>query len=241
MLAALAATGVVLGLAVTAYAVTAPGGAGHGRAAGQASTRSWRPTISKHPDKVALSNLARFDFDAGRRAHGFRCRLDSRRWKECRGPVSFAQLGSGGHAFAVLAFDRYGRRSAAARFRWRILEAKAFSIAPHPADAGTLFPGAPPVALPLTIENPNPAPIFVISLRVTASADPPGCPHDENLSLIAASVSSAAPLRIPAEGSASLPAPGLAAPAIQLRDLPVNQDACRGARFPLSFSGEARG
>jgi hypothetical protein len=97
------------------------------------------------------------------------------------------------------------------------------------------------VILPLTIENPNPVPIFVTDLRVAATADPPGCAREENLSLIAASLSSAAPLRVPAGGSASLPAPGVSPPAIQLRDLPVNQDACQGARFPLAFSGEARG
>jgi hypothetical protein len=240
-LAALLAIGVVLGLVVAAYASTRPGGAGRGMPAGAAPDRSWRPTISRHPDRVALSSVARFDFDAGRRARGFRCRLDSRRWRDCRGPVSFAHLDPGRHSFAVLAFDREGRRSAAARFRWRILEAKGFTIASHPAEAATLFPGAPPVALPLTVENPNPAPIFVVSLRVAATADPPGCPRSENLSLIAASVSSAAPLRVPAQGSASLPAAGLAPPAIQLRDLPVNQDACQGARFPLAFSGKARG
>jgi hypothetical protein len=39
----------------------------------------------------------------------------------------------------------------------------------------------------------------------------------------------------------TLPAPGVSPPAIQLRDLPFNQDACQGARFPLAFSGEARG
>jgi hypothetical protein len=38
-----------------------------------------------------------------------------------------------------------------------------------------------------------------------------------------------------------LPAVGVAAPTIQLRDLPVNQDACQSASFPLSFSGSARG
>jgi hypothetical protein len=48
-------------------------------------------------------------------------------------------------------------------------------------------------------------------------------------------------LAVPANGSASLPAAGVAAPTIALRDLPFNQDACQGARFPLAFSGRARG
>ena len=84
-------------------------------------------------------------------------------------------------------------------------------------------------------------PIHVTSLAATASADPPGCASAENLVLTAAGVSSTAPLVVPARGSASLPAPGIAPPSIQLRDLPVNQDACQNARFPLAFSGKARG
>jgi hypothetical protein len=33
----------------------------------------------------------------------------------------------------------------------------------------------------------------------------------------------------------------VSAPRIALRDLPVNQDDCKGAQFPLAFSGEAHG
>lgn len=241
MLGALLAIGAAASLAVAAYAATAPRGAGDGAAAGRGSARGWQPTISRHPGKVALSDRARFAFDGGRRARGFRCNLDRRGWKACRSPIVFSGLVPGGHSFAVRALDRRGRRSATARFRWRVLEPKGFSILPHSAGIGTLFPGAPPTILPLTIENPNPVPIFVTGLRVAATADPPGCARAENLSLIAASLSGAAPLRVPAGSSASLPTPDVSPPAIQLRNLPVNQDACQGARFPLAFSGEARG
>ena len=112
---------------------------------------------------------------------------------------------------------------------------------PHLSGIGALYPGAPPIALPVTIDNPNPVPIHVTGLRVAATADPPGCSRAENLALTPASLSRAAPLHVPADGSTHLPAPGISPPAIQLRDLSVNQDACQHARFPLAFSGEARG
>ena len=46
---------------------------------------------------------------------------------------------------------------------------------------------------------------------------------------------------MPAGGSFRLPAQGVTTPSIQLRDLPVNQDACKNARFALEFTGSARG
>jgi len=122
-----------------------------------------------------------------------------------------------------------------------LLEPRTFSIAPRLAGLGTLHPGAPPIPLPLVIENPNPVPIFVTSLRVSVLADPAGCAGAENLALSQAGASGAMPLEVPAGGSVSLPATGVSAPTIQLRDLPVNQDACQNARFPLEFSGSARG
>jgi hypothetical protein len=93
----------------------------------------------------------------------------------------------------------------------------------------------------VTVVNPNPVPIYVTALRVSASTDPLSCSSTENLVLSPSSASPSTPLLVPANASASLPAPGVSAPTIQLRDLPVDQDDCQGASFPLRFTGEARG
>ena len=53
--------------------------------------------------------------------------------------------------------------------------------------------------------------------------------------------SAAKPLVVPAGGVVTVPSQGVLPPTIALRDLPVNQDACQNARFPLSFSGSAHG
>jgi hypothetical protein len=112
---------------------------------------------------------------------------------------------------------------------------------PQLAGLDALYPGAPALPLRLTISNPNPAPIFVTGLVVTSAAGAPSCSSADNLVLTDAGVSATAPLRVPAHGSVSLPSSAVSAPAIRLRDLPVNQDACQRATFPLSFSGTARG
>ncbi len=197
--------------------------------------------ITRHPRKLATAPRARFGFAVREPGVRFQCRLDRRQWQACRAPIVFTQLAPGRHAFSVRALDRRGRPGPSARFRWRLLEPKDFSIQPQLADLSPLYPGAPPVPLPLTVANPNPVPIRVTHLRVAATASPPGCERATNLELTPAGVSSSAPLKVPAEGSVALPTPRASAPTIQLRDLPVNQDACQGVRFPLAFSGKASG
>jgi hypothetical protein len=200
-----------------------------------------RPKITMHPDKLATSASAKFSFAVRAGKPRFQCRLDGRPWSGCQAPVSFSKLTAGSHSFSVRSVGARGKHSKTARFRWQVLEPKDFSITPQLGGLSPLFPGAPAQALPLTITNPNPVPILVTSLQVRATADPTGCPSAENLILSGSSASSAAPIKVPASGSVNLPAPVASAPSIQLRDLPVSQDACQRAQFPLAFFGTARG
>jgi hypothetical protein len=117
---------------------------------------------------------------------------------------------------------------------------ESFSIESHLADLAPLFPGAPAQALPLSLTNLNPETIFVTSLTVSLNADLAGC-DSTNFELIPATASAATPLEIPAGATVTLPAQGIAPPAIAMRDLPVSQDACQGAELPLVFRGEAHG
>jgi hypothetical protein len=241
MLAVLAG---IAGLGAVAYAATPqspnPGSAPKaGRSQGVGSLPT--PKITMHPEKLATSTNAKFGFTVRGGKPRFQCRLDSRPWVACQAPISFSKLAVGSHSFSVRSVGVRGRHSKTARFRWQVLEPKDFSITPQLGGLGPLFPGAPAQALPLTIVNPNPVPILVTSLQVRATADPAGCPSAENLVLSGSSASSAAPIKVPASGSVSLPAPSASAPSIQLRDLPVSQDACQRAQFPLAFSGTARG
>ncbi|HEX4463962.1 MAG TPA: hypothetical protein VH042_04900 [Solirubrobacterales bacterium] len=238
--------GIAAGLGAVAYAAAphhegpTPGSAPKAeRSQGVASLP--KPKITMHPEKLATSTNAKFSFTVRAGKPRFQCRLDGRPWSACQAPASFSKLAAGSHSFSVRSSGPRGKHSKTARFRWQVLEPKDFSIVPQLGGLGALYPGAPAQALPLTLTNPNPVPILVTSLQVRATADPPGCGSAENLVLNGSSASSAAPIKVPANGSVSLPAAGASAPSIQLRDLPVSQDACQRAQFPLAFSGTARG
>lgn len=207
----------------------------------QGVSRPPRPRIVRRPAKMTLSTRVAFRYIDRRAGVIFQCRLDGAGWKPCGSRVAYRGLAAGAHRFLVRAEANGGGRSLPARFDWLQAEPKSFSIAAELSGLSRLYPGAPPIALPLVLTNPNPAPIFVTGLRVSVSDDPAACASAENLELIQATASRARPVEIPGGGSVRLPAEGVSAPAIALRNLSVNQDACQGAQFPLAFSGEARG
>jgi hypothetical protein len=236
----------VVGLSAVAYAAV-PQKQDHTPGSAPKSERNQgvgslpKPKITMHPDKLATSTTAKFSFAVRSGKPRFQCKLDGRAWGVCQAPVSYSKLAVGSHGFSVRSVGTRKKHSQAARFRWQVLEPKDFSITPQLGSLAALFPGAPAQALSLTIANPNPVPILVTSITVSASASPPGCASAENLILTGASASSASPIQVPANGSITLPGPSGSAPTIGLRNLPVSQDACQGAQFPLSFSGTARG
>lgn len=225
-------------IAATAFATTRGQAEAPGRRA--PSGGGPRPRIVNHPPARAMSGRARFTF-TDRDSTRFECRLDRASWRGCRAPAIYTSLPPGRHRFAVRGIDPRGRRSASARFRWTVLEPRDFVISPDLSSLGALYPGAPPAAIAMTLTNPNPVPIKVTRLTVSISANPSGCPSAANLALAPSSASSLAPLELPARGSIRLPSPGVRPPTVQLRDLPIDQDACQRASFPLEFNGSARG
>jgi hypothetical protein len=121
------------------------------------------------------------------------------------------------------------------------LHAKSFSIRSAGEKPPALLPGSRPSPIALTLANPHQARIFVTRLRVAVTSSPPSCPSAQNLRIVQSNATRAHPIAIPARSSVRLPAQGRSAPKIQLVDRPVNQDGCKGGRFPLRFSGRAYG
>lgn len=171
----------------------------------------------------------------------FECRLDGSDWDGCASPYLLRGLEPGEHSFAVRALNRRGLVGQRARYRWALLEPREFSVEPLTGALEELVPGAPAQPLPVRITNPNPAPIEVTSLTVAVAPEPSACPADPNFEVTPSNLSPAAPLTVPAGGSASLPTATATAPAVAMRELPVDQNACQGATVHLDFSGEARG
>jgi hypothetical protein len=253
VLVALAVVGGCLGAA--AYAAKAPSpdasgdrltAAGGGAVGVRPAPVAARPAqgsrvrITKHPERVSTTTTARFAFAAKAKAARFQCRLDSAPWRPCTATGTYSGLALGAHAFSVrtLSGRRHGRASS---YRWTLVDPKPLSIVARLDGLSELYPGAPAQALPLTVSNPNAVPIQVTAVRVSISADPPGCDGASNFELIPSSASASSPIAIPAGASVELPSPSATAPAIALRDLPVDQDACKGVQLPLLFSGEAHG
>jgi hypothetical protein len=224
-------------LVVVAYAAGGKSPAGGGRKPAQ--PRPPRPRILKHPRQPALSTSASFAYSSGLAKPSFECRLDDGPWRPCGPRIVYRGLAPGSHTFSVRVESDVGAISRPARFAWVRTAPKGFAIEPQ-GDLGELFPGAPPVPLPVLLKNPNPAPILVTALRVGLASEPPGCDAG-NFELIPSNLSAAAPLRIPAGAAVAVPAAKASAPAVAMRDLSVNQDVCRGAHLPLVFSGEAHG
>lgn len=195
--------------------------------------------IPGHPPAISTQSTARFRVEAAGEPT-LRCRLDKRPAQTCDdSPVLYHGVGVGPHTFYVQAL-RGGRVSARDAFSWTVLEPKPFTVSPRPEAVGPLYPGDPASPIPVVISNPNPVPITITSLKVSATGGAPGCAPGDNLEL-ATPVLATGRLRIAAHGSVSLPTAKVAAPTIALRELPIPQDACKSANFSLAFSGSAGG
>lgn len=192
--------------------------------------------IPSHPPAMSTNSTARFRV-AATGEPTLRCQLDRQPPQSCEAAVVYRGVGAGPHTFYVEA-QRRGQAPVHASFGWTVLEPKPFTVVPRPATVGPLMPGAAPSPIPVVISNPNSIAITVTALRVTADGGPADCDPATNLALSAPDLGSGR-LQIPAHGSVDLPSANVAAPTIGLRELDVNQDACQGANFDLSFSGSA--
>ncbi len=247
-----------------AYAATRPDhgrpqGKGGGNPARGRGQQPPRPSLIEVPPAIAVGGGWQFRFHvvprpqpqgqappaqpapAPDRWRQFQCRLDGGEWRSCSSPRLLGALSPSDHSFAVRALNRRGLPGPAAHYRWSQLEPKEFTIDPQTDSLEELMPGAPPQQLPVRIGNPNPVPIEVTGLTVSVAPEAAGCAGDSNFAVTPAGLGPAAPLAVPAGGSAELPTATVTAPALALRELPVDQNACQGTSVRLEFSGEARG
>jgi hypothetical protein len=200
------------------------------------------PVIATRPEATTTSRSATFAFTDSEHGARFICSRDGARFTACTTPKSYGSLALGQHRFEVQAADAAGNASAPTGYSWTVVKTiesgKAFTVA---GDAsGPLAPGVSR-SLAVTLTNPNPVAIEVTSLTVgvASGSSKAGCDGPSNLTLTQSSVSSANVLKVPANGHVVLPTAAVSAPSVLMRDLPTNQDVCKGASFTFSYSGSA--
>jgi large repetitive protein len=197
------------------------------------------PSLTGRPSDPTTATSATFTFADSEASVGYECRLDDVS-AACVSPKTYSGLDTGRHSFSVRAVDAAGNRSQPASFSWTITRATTRDFSISGSTNALLYPGAPAQPIALTLSNTNSVAIYVTALQVSvAASSSTGCNPATNLALTQSNASAAAPVRVPAGGSVTLPAQGVSAPTIRLLNLPVNQDACKNARFSLSYSGSA--
>jgi hypothetical protein len=202
------------------------------------------PTITAHPQSSTTAKSAGFSFTDGEQGVTFLCRRDGGRFTRCASPLTYGSVSLGTHTFEVQARDGAGNTSTSASFSWTISkEAKKEEGKPFTVSGNATAPLAPGLsrALAITVSNPNNVAIVVTSLSaaVAPGSSKAGCDGPANLALTQSNLSEANPLTVPANGQVTLPSGAVSAPQVLMKDLPVNQDACKGASFTFTYSGSA--
>jgi hypothetical protein len=202
------------------------------------------PTITAHPQATTTAKSASFSFSDSEPRVILLCRRDGARFERCSSPTSYGSLALGAHSFQVQARDAVGNTSTATGYSWAIVkEVKEASGKPFTVTGNASGPLAPGLTRPLaiTLSNPNSVAITVTALSASTAtgSSKAGCDGPANLQLTQSNLSEARALTIPANGQVTLPSGAVSAPQVLMKDLPVNQDACKGASFTFTYSGSA--
>lgn len=201
------------------------------------------PAITAKPETTTTARSAAFAFSDSESGARLLCRRDGSRFSRCSSPTSYGSLSLGAHRFEVEAQDAVGNTSAPTGYSWTIAKTVEVSGKPFTVTGNASGPLSPGLSrsLTITLSNPNNVAIEVtaLSVIVAAGSSKAGCDGPANLALTQSNISATNTLTIPANGQVALPSGAISAPAVLMRDLPTNQDACKNASFTFTYSGSA--
>jgi hypothetical protein len=202
------------------------------------------PIITAHPQESTTLRSASFSFGDAEHGVSLLCRRDGARFGRCASPISYGSVSLGTHTFQVQAQDAVGNTSTTASYSWTVAkEVKEVAGKPFTVTGGASGPLAPGITRALTIALVNPNNVAITVTALSASIAPgsskSGCDGPSNLQLTQSNLSASNTLTIPANGQVALPSSAVSAPQVQMLDLPVNQDVCKGASFTFTYSGSA--
>ena len=215
-------------------------GAGNGSFQGQTytidTTPPPAPQLTQMPTDPAPSGDSTFAWtDAEDPNVTYQCSKENASWFTCSSPYSYTVVATnnGQHQFGVRAIDQAGNVSAATTYTWKVSQV-GFTMT---GSVGGLYLGEWN-SIPVVITNPNNFKIYVNAVTVGVSVSPAGCPASTNIQFIQSPISASHTLMVPAAATVTLAAADQ--PQIRLQDLSsVNQDACKGKSFTLSYAGTA--
>ena len=196
-----------------------------------------KPVIDSGPDNPNGTAISTFTFHDSEAGVGFQCEVDNSPWQYCSSPATFVVDTSSNqlHQFEVRAVDAAGNVSPVAEWDWKVDKNLGFTIqgsVPNP-----MYPGSAFQYIPIALTNPQHFALKITGLTVSVGSSPAGCPGSTNLAFIQSSLSSSDSFTVPAQSTVNLPQ--AYQPQVQLKDLPMNQNACKNGTFQLSYSGTA--
>ncbi len=226
------------------FQVRAVGSAGTGPAVSRAffvdSVGPTKPVFSQTPPDPSTSATSTFAWSSSDPAPAsgvdhYECSKENGSYATCLSPHTYAvQTTSNGlHQFAVRAVDAAGNVSPVASYTWKVDKGSPQNFTITGAVSG-LKPSSSFTEIPVTITNPNAEMLYVTSLDVGV-AGVTGC-DASNFATQGWAASTSSP-KFPVAASSSATAPTGKRPAIRLKDLAGNQDACKSKTLTLTFTG----
>jgi hypothetical protein len=199
------------------------------------------PVITSGPGAITTASSATFHFTNSAAKVTFQCALDGGAFSACTNGSAYLGLAVGSHTFQVRAVSAAGVVGPAASYTWTIAVG-GFPISGSITQA--LYPGISPVPLDLVFTNPNNFSIQITSVTVTVSGatTKPSCDGRANLLVTRAFAAGPGVVVVPKNSTRSLQElriPQAQWPTVQMPNLPVKQDACKGATFTLTYTGTA--
>jgi hypothetical protein len=203
------------------------------------------PTLTSWPDNPTDATTATFAFTDAEKSATFRCRLDGAAAQACASKQSYTGLSTGPHTFTVTAVDTAGNVSAPTSYAWTV-DPAAVDVLLAGDVTQPLYPGAAS-PVDVRISNPFSFDVYVSGVTVTprAATTKNGQPNpacDGTVNLRVAHQYLGAAVNVPPKSTVSLSGTGVARslwPTLQMPDLAVNQDACKGTTFSFSYSATA--
>lgn len=207
------------------------------------------PSITREPNVPADDKVAKFRLAHGDKKATFECAMQQNggpiAYTACGTNPRYQNLGQLEYCFYAKAIVG-GTRSNASSFCWTNYTPATFGIKGSLTQNQRLYPGNVGEAVNLIFENPNNQDIKVLEVIVgiadatTKNGQPnPGCRGTVDFEVLEQFTQQVIVPKNSIKTLQQLGVPSTAWPVVAFKNLPTNQDACKGTSFTITFAGTA--